>query len=65
MAGRQQLKNGTAVTITGGKFVMPDANVVLKGSFTAAEQTYKVKYLDEDTKAEIHAMSDPKACTLW
>ena len=29
--------------------------------FTATEQTYKVKYLDEDTKEEIHAMSDPKA----
>ena len=33
-------EEGTAVTTTGGKFVMPDANVVLKGSFTAAEQTY-------------------------
>ena len=53
-------ENGTAVTTTGGKFVMPDANVVLKGSFTAAEQTYRVKYLDEDTKEEIQAMSDPK-----
>ena len=47
-------ENGTAVNTTGGKFVMPDANVVLKGSFTAAAQTYKVKYLDEDTLAEIH-----------
>ena len=54
-------ENGTAVTTTGGKFVMPDANVVLKGSFTAAEQNYRVKYLDEDTKEEIHTMSDPKA----
>ena len=53
-------EEGTAVTTTGGKFVMPDANVVLKGSFTAAEQTYKVKYLDEDTDAEIHDMSDPR-----
>ena len=53
-------ENGTAVTTTGGKFVMPDANVVLKGSFKAAEQTYRVKYLDEDTKEEIQAMSDPK-----
>ena len=58
-------ENGTAVTTTGGKFVMPDANVVLKGSFTAAEQNYRVKYLDEDTKEEIHTMSDPKGCTLW
>ena len=49
------------MTTTGGKFVMPDANVVLKGSFTAAEQNYRVKYLDEDTKEEIHTMSDPKA----
>ena len=54
-------ENGTAVNTTGGKFVMPDANVVLKGSFTAAAQTYKVKYLDEDTKEEIQAMSAPKA----
>ena len=54
-------EEGTAVTTTGGKFVMPDANVVLKGSFTAAEQTYRVKYLDEDTKKEIHDMSKPKA----
>ena len=54
-------ENGTAVTITGGKFVMPDANVILKGSFKAAEQTYRVKYLDEDTKKEIHDMSKPKA----
>ena len=53
-------ENGTAVTTTGGKFVMPDANVVLKGSFTATEQTYRVKYLDEDTKEEIQAMSDPR-----
>lgn len=53
-------EEGTAVITTGGKFVMPDANVVLKGSFTAAEQTYKVKYLDEDTDAEIHDMSDPR-----
>ena len=56
-----EAEEGTAVTTTGGRFVMPDANVVLKGSFTATEQTYKVKYLDEDTKEEIHAMSDPKA----
>ena len=28
--------------------------------FTATEQTYRVKYLDEDTKEEIQAMSDPK-----
>lgn len=51
----------TTVATTGGKFVMPDANVILKGSFTAAEQTYRVKYLDEDTDVEIHDMSDPKA----
>lgn len=53
-------ENGTAVTTAGGKFVMPDANVVLKGSFTAAAQTYKVKYLDEDKNVEIHDMSDPR-----
>ena len=53
-------ENGTAVTTTGGKFVMPDANVVLKGSFTAAEQTYRVKYLDEDKNVEIRDMSDPR-----
>ena len=53
-------ENGTAVTTTGGKFVMPDANVVLKGSFTAAAQTYKVKYLDEDKNVEIRDMSDPR-----
>ena len=53
-------ENETAVTITGGKFVMPDANVVLKGSFKAAEQNYRVKYLDEDENVEIHDMSDPK-----
>ena len=51
----------TTVATTGGKFVMPNANVILKGSFTAADQTYKVKYLDEDTNVEIHDMSDPKA----
>ena len=28
--------------------------------FKATEQTYRVKYLDEDTKEEIQAMSDPK-----
>ena len=54
-------EEGTAVDTAGGKFVMPDANVILKGSFTAAEQTYRVKYLDEDTDVEIHDMSDPKA----
>ena len=54
-------ENGTAVTTTGGKFVMPDANVVLKGSFTATTQNYRVKYLDVGTLAEIHTMSDPKA----
>jgi hypothetical protein len=48
------------VTTTGGKFVMPDANVVLKGSFKAAEQTYRVKYLDEDKNVEIRDMSDPR-----
>ena len=53
-------ENGTAVTTTGGKFVMPDANVVLKGSFTAAEQNYRVKYLDEDKNVEIRDMSDPR-----
>ena len=53
-------ENGTAVTTTGGKFVMPDANVVLKGSFTAAENTYRVKYLDEDKNVEIRDMSDPR-----
>ena len=53
-------EEGTAVTTTGGRFVMPDANVVLKGSFKAAEQTYRVKYLDEDTKKEIHATLGPK-----
>ena len=54
-------EEGTAVTTTGGKFVMPDANVILKGSFTATEQTYRVRYLDEATKNPIHDMSDPKA----
>ena len=49
---------------TGGKFAMPDANVILKGSFTAAEQNYRVKYLDEDTKEEIHTMSDPRDAHL-
>ena len=39
---------------------MPDANVVLKGSFKAAEQTYRVKYLDEDKNVEIRDMSDPR-----
>ena len=29
--------------------------------FTATEQTYKVKYLDEDKNVEIHDMSAPKA----
>ena len=53
-------ENGTAVDTAGGKFVMPDADVVLKGSFKAAEQTYRVKYLDEDTLAEIHTMLGPK-----
>ena len=53
-------EEGTAVTTTGGRFVMPDANVVLKGSFKAAEQTYRVKYLDEDKDVEIHDMSDPR-----
>lgn len=53
-------ENGTAVTTTGGKFVMPDANVVLKGSFTAAKQTYRVKYLDADKNVEIRDMSDPR-----
>ena len=28
--------------------------------FTATEQTYRVKYLDEDTDVEIHDMSDPR-----
>ncbi len=32
--------------------------------FTATEQTYKVKYLDEDTNVEIHDMSDPRMHTL-
>ena len=54
-------EGGTEVATTGGKFVMPNANVILKGSFTATEQTYRVKYLDEDKKVEIHDMSDPKA----
>ena len=54
-------EDGTAVATTGGKFVMPDANVILKGSFTATEQTYRVRYLDEATKNPIHDMSDPKA----
>ena len=53
-------EEGTAVTTTGGRFVMPDANVVLKGSFKAAEQTYRVKYLDEKTLAEIHTTLGPK-----
>ena len=53
-------EDGTEVATTGGKFVMPDTNVVLKGSFKAAEQTYRVKYLDEDKNVEIHDMSDPK-----
>ena len=51
---------GTTVATTGGRFVMPNANVILKGSFTATEQTYRVKYLDEATSKEIHKMSDPK-----
>ena len=54
-------EDGTAVATTGGKFVMPDANVILKGSFTATEQTYRVRYLDEATKNPIHDMSNPKA----
>ena len=54
-------EDGTEVATTGGKFAMPDANVILKGSFTATDQTYRVKYLDEDKKVEIHDMSDPKA----
>ena len=53
-------EDGTTVDITSGKFAMPNANVVLKGSFTATEQTYRVKYLDEATSKEIHKMSDPK-----
>ena len=32
--------------------------------FTATEQTYKVKYLDEDKNVEIHDMSDPRMHTL-
>ena len=54
-------EDGTEVATTGGKFAMPDANVILKGSFTATDQTYRVKYLDEDKKVEIYDMSDPKA----
>ena len=53
-------EDGTEVATTGGKFAMPDANVILKGSFTETEQTYRVKYLDEDTKNPIHDMSDPR-----
>ena len=53
-------EDGTQVATTGGKFVMPNANVILKGSFTATEQTYRVRYLDEATSKEIHKMSDPK-----
>ncbi|MFR2317830.1 MAG: doubled motif LPXTG anchor domain-containing protein [Enterocloster sp.] len=54
-------EDGTEVATTGGKFAMPNANVILKGSFTATDQTYRVKYLDEDKKVEIHDMSDPRA----
>ena len=54
-------EDGTEVATTGGKFAMPDANEILKGSFTATDQTYRVKYLDEDKKVEIYDMSDPKA----
>ena len=54
-------EDGTTVDITSGKFAMPNANVVLKGSFKATEQTYKVRYLDEATKNPIHDMSNPKA----
>ena len=53
-------EDGTTVATAGGKFVMPNANVVLKGSFKATEQTYKVRYLDEKTLAEIHTTLGPK-----
>jgi len=49
------------LTIKNGKFVMPDEDVVLTGSFEAAEQTYQVRYVDEDTKTDILPMSAPKA----
>ena len=49
------------LTIKNGKFVMPDEVVVLTGSFEAAEQTYQVRYVDEDTKTDILPMSAPKA----
>ena len=35
-------------------------NQTFTAYFTATEQTYKVKYLDEDKNVEIHDMSDPK-----
>ena len=54
-------EDGTEVATTGGKFAMPNANVILKGSFKATEQTYRVRYLDEATGKEILKMSDPKA----
>ena len=53
-------EDGTQVATTGGKFVMPNANVILKGSFKATEQNYRVRYLDEATSKEIHKMSDSK-----
>ena len=49
------------LTIKNGKFVMPDEDVVLTGSFEAAEQTYQVRYVDEDTKTDILPMSASKA----
>ena len=49
------------LTIKNGKFVMPDEDVVLTGSFEVAEQTYQVRYVDEDTKTDILPMSAPKA----
>ena len=49
------------LTIKNGKFVMPDEDVVLTGSFEAAKQTYQVRYVDEDTKTDILPMSAPKA----
>ena len=36
-------------------------NQTFTAYFKATEQTYRVKYLNEDTLAEIHTMSDPKA----
>ncbi len=61
VVGRSKNRAMEKVTIKNGKFVMPDEDVVLTGSFEAAEQTYQVRYVDEDTKTDILPMSAPKA----